>query len=308
MKILSKNIFPMCLIIIFFAAISSQYIFIENIPGFYGFFELNVFVPFLILILSPLILVRKYRINTIHLIKSNCLPAGLLISCVNSIVLLSDMASHIKFYTDIQYVFAPILLSLIGYFFFSFFESMHSAPVFSKLDLTILFSLKVILVHIYFYYAAYTLNNSLFDMFYSPIPGIIIFCIIFTTINHPSFNSKNTFEKIYIGSVFSCIFAAASGVFVYSSMIAFSIQTANVDVLGEMISIPLLSFVYGFGCAYCSSGLEFKKSNSMHLDNKSSVYLLESWVFFILLSIPPMTLIELVDYISDKEIAEDISD
>ena len=46
----------------------------------------------------------------------------------------------------------------------------------------------------------------------------------------------------------------------------------------------------------------------MHLDNKSSVYLLESWVFFILLSIPPMTIIELADYISDNEIAEDISD
>ena len=307
MKILSKNIFPMCLIIVVFVAISSQYIFIENIPGFYGFFELNVFVPFLILILSPLILVRKHRINTMHLIKSNCLPAGLLISCVNCTVLLNDMDDYIKFYTDIQYVFAPILLSLIGYFFFSFFESMHRAPVFSKLDLTILLSLKVILVHIYFYYAAYTLNDSL-GMFYSPIAGIIIFCIIFTTINHPSFNSKNTFEKIYIGSVFSCIFAAASGVFVYSSMVASGIQGFNLNLLGEMMSIPVLSFVYGFGCAYCSSGLELKKSNSMHLDNKSSVYLLESWVFFILLSIPPMTLIELVDYISDKEIAEDISD
>ena len=308
MKILSKNIFPMCLIIIVFVAISSQYIFIGNIPGFYGFFELNVFVPFLVLILSPLILVRKHRINTMHLIKSNCLPAGLLISCVNCTVLLNDMDGYIEFYTDIQYVFAPILLSLIGYFFFSFFESMHRAPVFSKLDLTILLSLKVILVHIYLYYAAYTLNDAGLEIFYSTIPGIIIFCIIFTTINHPSFNSKNTFEKIYIGSAFSCIFAAASGVFVYSSMIAFSIQTFNPDVLGEMMSIPVLSFLGGFGCAYCSSGLEFKKSNSMHLDNKSSVYLLESWVFFILLSIPPMTIIEFADYISDNEIAEDISD
>ena len=231
-----------------------------------------------------------------------CIPAGIFVSCLNTIILMGNLASYATIISSIQNAFSPIVLGIIYSYAFSFFRkpnlshTPHSQNIFwISLIASIIF--LGIFLHIFYISGSGAQWGSLFN----PISLLIVLSTIIATFIHPDLRGKPSSQKLVSASLFACVISVAFSIVLYavfiSEALGGSLEIGRMGYLMGMIIFPIFYAAISAYVASVSTGLR-------HMSNaearRHDWYLVETWLFFALIALPPLSVLEMAQITSSQ--------
>ena len=169
--------------------VSTVLLFLNNQIG--DFLASSRSLLFLSLIGLPLVLQIATGKVDLASVGRCCIPAGIFVSCLNTIILMGNLASYATIISSIQNAFSPIVLGVIYSYAFSFFRkpnlshTPHSKNIF-WLSLVASIIFLGIFLQIFYISGSGAQWGSLFN----PISLLIVLSTIIATFIHPDLRGK----------------------------------------------------------------------------------------------------------------------
>ena len=258
--------------------------------------------PFLIMLIVPVSLSIRLGFKSIFFIRKTCVPIGILVCTLNTVILLNNMSEIRDFLYETRLTYAPLALGILLSLLLSIIEPERKPP--SKPDgkhFPLLALLTVIAVAL----ATFFLNQikGIPDLGIEPyisdeaiLGSLAIYSLCLL---HPKMASFRPIEKLYKSSLAIILVSAIFGVSGY----VYAVAAGAVDGMAGAVGTATLGMSYGSIMAILSI---VAGGNMRETDQESMLFdwhIIEAYAFYVLIVMPPLSMIEVVtsDFEPDSE-------
>ena len=231
-----------------------------------------------------------------------CIPAGIFVSCLNTIILLGNLASYATIISSIKNAFSPIVLGVIYSYAFSFFRkpnlshTPHSQNIFW---LSLIVSIIFLGISLQLLYIAG--SDAQWGSLFNPISLIIVLSTIIATFIHPDLRGKPSSQKLVSASLFACVISVAFSIVLYAVFISEALGgSLEITRMGYLMGMIIFPVFYSAASAYVASVSTGLRHMSNAEARRHDWYLVETWLFFALIALPPLSVLEMAQIISSQ--------
>ena len=257
--------------------------------------------PFLIMLIVPASLSIRLGFQSIFFIRKTCVPIGILVCTLNTVILLSNMSEIRNFLYETRLTYAPLALGILLSLLLSIVEPERKPP--GKSDGSTFF-LLALLTGIAVAFATFflvqikqiqDLGIEQYASYEAMLGSLSIYslCLI-----HPKMASFSPIEKLYKSSLAIILVSAIFGVSSYVYAVAVGVAS-----MGGAVANAILGMSYGSIMAIFST---VAGGNLRETDQESMLFdwhIIEAYAFYALIVMPPLSIIEVftADFEPDSE-------
>ena len=229
-----------------------------------------------------------------------CIPAGIFVSCLNTIILMGNIASYATIISSIKNAFSPVVLGVIYSYAFSFFRKPNlSHTPHSQIIVWLSLIAPIIFLGISLQLFYISGSGAQWGSLFNPISLLIVLSTIIATFIHPDLKTSSGSQKLVSASLFACVISVAFSIVLYavfiSEVLGGSLEITRMGYLMGMIIFPVFYSAVSSYVASVSTGLR-------HMSNaearRHDWYLVETWLFFALIALPPLSVLEMAQITS----------
>ena len=252
------------------------------------FLDRNSVYPFLILLSVPGTLAIKLGWQAVSVVRRCCIPVGIIVCVLNGLSILVDMASMQGLLAAQRLIYAPLAFGI----FFSLLLNLVEPRIIKEFKLSIFETLCMALILIAAISLAILSTNynawSLGLFLNLKVSGVCtvvgLVCLVY-----PDFKGYSVIQKLYRTSLAVVLVYACFGVGLH----VYNISSLSMEVVTSEMAASLLGLMYGSLIALFSiaaGGQSFQTSEQkMFFD----WHLIELYAFFVLIVLPPLSLLEI---------------
>lgn len=239
--------------------------------------------PFLAFLSLPCLLILRHGDCAIGLIRSSCVPAGVLISALSATSFLGLMIEPEEARMGSRLAFAPIALGIIYSYLFSLLGKYQNKPFSVSRHEGIILGISAFIL------LAFTVHfTSMSAGAFVDLDALLIVLVVtLVCFVYDGFGKLNVIEKLNRAALFSCITAAVVGIALYSYGAA-----VGPRYMGPPAALAFITSAYGAFMAYVTILLGGQNSYTEKEARYFDWHLIESWAFLALMTLPPLTLLE----------------
>ena len=253
--------------------------------------------PFLIILIAPASLGVRFGIQTIYFIRKACVPIGIFVCIVNSLILLSEMDDVAGLLYDTRLTYAPLALGVMLSFLLSIIETEQKHS--SKLDGTLwsFFALLTVLTVALAVFLLFQIRQAQFHVGLFLEDRVFIGSILIYSLYsiHPKMATFSPIQKLYKSSRTIILVSVIIGVayYVYGFAIDFGDKSPLPDQTTRALSFAIKGMYVGSFIAIISITTGGSLGESDHDSMTFDWHIVEAYTFFLLIVMPPLSILEI---------------
>ena len=248
--------------------------------------------PFLIILIVPASLSKRLGYQSIFFVRKTCVPIGILVCTLNTVMLLNNMSGIGEFLYETRLTYAPLALGILLSLLLSIIEPERKPP--SKpggrhFPLLALLTVIAVTLAIFFLIQIKEIPDLGIERYVSYEAMLGSLAIYSLCLLHPKMASFRPIEKLYKSSLAIILVSAIFGVSGYVYAVA-----TGVENMAGAVGTAILGMSYGSIIAIFSI---VAGGNMRETDQESMLFdwhIIEAYAFYVLVVMPPLSMIEVV--------------
>ena len=250
----------------------------------------DLIIPFLLFTIVPASLSLKIGSHAICYIRACCIPIGLLVCCLSTVNLLSNVTGYQTIAIGQRLLYSPLAFGAIAFFLLKLIEpedteevELEPKQILGLLSLTVL----MLILTISFITEEATSAVAFYDIYALGFCGVItLVCFVYPEV--PKIAAEG---RLYRSSLVTILFFSIFGVSLYT----LSVASGSQGQLTFSVSFTLFGIIYGalqglFSISIGGQSALTTKDRSLY-----GWHMIEGYALFILIVLPPQSFWDLTN-------------
>ena len=243
--------------------------------------------PFLILALVPFSSMLKIGWQAISLVRRCCIPIGIIVCTLNAVATLNNMSSLQSFFDAQKLMYAPLAFGIFLSFLLKLVEpegANEFKPSFFEVCCLYLLLITTILVAIF----SVTGDAVMLVSFFNTRVLMILVVIGLVCFVYPDFKDHTPIQKLYKTSLASVLVFSCYGVALH----IYGFVSGSQELITSVMAQSILGIMYGSMLALFAISVGGQSSQSSEQKMFFDWHMIESYAFFILVVMPPVSILD----------------